>query len=138
MDARNETPQIHRILDRTESALRAIRDEAAPGKIVVLLIPTWISVFPGAFEKRMREMKDLARNSNVPFDPQDYEVGTCARRLAELFPAPLGVGVVDLTPQLMGRVDLYLPHDRHLAPAGHAFVARLLEPVVAPLLTGER
>jgi lysophospholipase L1-like esterase len=132
MDLAAETPQMTRILARTEQALAKLRDLAAPAPVVVLVIPSWRSVFPGEFEAAAARLGAAA--PRPAGESQEYLRGLCARRIVEMCGKRLRIAAVDLTEPLRGRSDLYLPQVKHWNPAGHRFVAERLAPVVAPLL----
>lgn len=122
LDARSETPQMRAILDRTLDNLRRLRDEVRPAGFVVVLLPSWVTVWPDAWEAQLRAMG---------LDPAAHERGLASRRICERVEKELQASCFDGTAALLAHpkvLSLYLAQDRHFNAAGHAWLAEQLEP----------
>jgi hypothetical protein len=139
MDAREESPAMTRILERTERGLAAIRDQARPGAVLVVLIPDWTSVFPGDYERTLRELAAIAELRGVKgFERERYEKGLCAKRLARRCQENLRLPCIDLTPFLDGHPEYYVKRFLHFSAEGSEFVAREVAHTAAILLAAPR
>ena len=111
------TPQHEQVLAALRRALLALRAEAGEARLLVLVLPGFVTCWPG-LHTRSLELLHL--------DPRDYAPGRGGQRVAELCRSE-GVPCVDMTPVFRAQpapAELFLPTDLHLAPAGHELVAR--------------
>lgn len=127
MDVVDAPAVVETVLARMEDTLHRLREEAGGVPVSSVVLPSYVETWPGVH---------TAAAKALGMDPAGLERGLGARRFQERC-ARLGMPCLDLTPAMAAHPRpqaLYLPHDLHLSPAGHRFVAEHLAPWIAATL----
>jgi hypothetical protein len=127
MDAIEDNTLTRSVMHRVARSLAQISNEADGTEVLIVILPSWVNVMPGAWERQINQFQ-------FPLD--EYAPGQAQRRIIELCERR-GLPVVDLTPWMLELSDpkeLFLPTDRHLSVTGHEHIAAWLMPSVAESL----